>query len=498
MAPAPTVISVVAANPSGDNVYGATDTITFTFSEPLRSPQPLDRLRIINGFGPSHNLGAVFSGQWISNSQFRITIDDATGHNVSLSTLQFVIADHLGLRADANLSYAVSGVTPAISGAFAATPSVVSVTAVGRSIMLAFNVGVNKGGSMTQSDINMMLQPDFVLGASYSAYWISPTTLNITIYNMTGSTLAIGVSRFDINGMWQLRNAAETSAFLSGLTPRITGIAAPMVTSVVAINTYNDLQYAWPDMINITFDQPTNFGVQGLSVIRSDLILLLQPRFELGSSYGGRWITPTVLQITIFMGDGANATIGAVLFDINPEFGLQNAAGTSLFSSGPTPAITGSWIATAVPAPTVLSVTGWNPLNGSTHTGAEVFIVFSTPTNRGVLNSTYSMISVNSWLQPSASLGTAYTAAWISGTTIRLSIQNGTGATAETGSLRFNISASADIRVATNNSLQIQGNTPAMVGSFYFVPCTLVCVIVSLHGRHLNIACSLVINYSVL
>jgi len=79
------------------------------------------------------------------------------------------------------------------------------------------------------------------------------------------------------------------------------------------------------------------------------------------------------------------------------------------------------------------------------------------------------MATVDAWLQPSASLGTAYSAAWISGTALRISIQNGTGATAETGSLRFNISASADIRVATNNSVPAQGVTPAATGTFFFV-----------------------------
>ena len=477
--PAPTVISVVASD-DGDNAYGMGDTFTFTFSEALNVPPGLSLTTssVRDLFVCNQVLGAMFNAIFTSGTELVVTITNPAGNTLNLNTISFFVNSTVrSLTAQADMSRPMHGFTPAVTGGFSAAPTVLAAIAFGNTITVLFSQPLNAAGNVTfnKTLVDTLLQPNCVLGADYSASWPNASALVVTIHDLVGSTVIIGASRFNIDASLGVRNALSQSNVMSGLSPVITGSILPppgpppYVVSVMASNPWNDLMYGPPDMVTITFNEATNLGALAQSYNRTHLNAIFQPLFELGTDYRGTWISSSTLQIDIRNPSGANATIGVVLFRINGSAGIKNAAGTSNSSFGLTPAVTGSWIAVAVAAPTVTAVVAWNPLNLTVHTGAEIVVTFNAATNKGVQAVMYNMSSINQYFQPSSSLGTNYTARWSTPTTLTFTIHDGSGATADTGALFFNITAAADIRVAANNSVAAEGATGLVSGSFYFV-----------------------------
>ena len=75
---------MVAANPSGDDVFGPGDTLTLTFDADtdtggLGVGSSLDKASVDALVSPSQALGADYSAVWSSSAQLVITVVNATG-----------------------------------------------------------------------------------------------------------------------------------------------------------------------------------------------------------------------------------------------------------------------------------------------------------------------------------------------------------------------------------------------------------------------------------
>jgi len=317
--------------------------------------------------------------------------------------------------------------------------------------------------------------------------WVTPTSLRLNITSpllapavrasfvrMTVTAVGFQDSTLTSPPSNSVLNCNTDPAALTDNWP----VFPPRVVNVTAMNPWNDLWYGAGDMIQLRFDQNTSHGVDNRVYTKAELDSLLRPTAVLGANYTGFWATPAILRVLIVDATGFTVSSGTALFNLDASFGFTSAPAGSVYnSSGLTPVTTGSWIATAIAAPTVVSVIAWNPVNGSTHTGAQVVIRFSAPTVGGVTARQYNTVAeVDDMLQPSHSLGTLYTAGWTTSTTLVINIVNGTGATADSGILSFNLSSSnmspaalLDLRVSTNNSMPATGVTPLATGTFYFV-----------------------------
>jgi len=488
LTPAPTVLSVIAGNPSADSVYGTNDTIVFTFSEALNIDLPMinqiiNKSEVDGVFRFNRFMGTDYHGFFPDTTHFVFRVLNATGNNVTIPDLAVYVNGSDGkLQNAAQTSFYINDTLNFIGGGFATAPAILSVLGEGMSIRIIFAESTDHGvmnGTYNQSAVNVWLQPNCRLGTVYNASWTDASTLRIVIHDNANATCVVGSARFNINAsVSALRNAARTSFSVSGLTPLVTGVItppptpAPVVIAVTAFNPDNTISYGAGVYTDVIFNMPMLGSNSSAPVSKSVVDSWLQPQAELGDNYVGRWVSATVFRVVIVNGTGANATIGSMLFIINPAAGLVNAANTSYPASGPTPPVGGAWVAIAVPGPSVVSVSAWNPANSSTHTGAQVLITFNMAVNQALRTPprVYNTSQIDALFQPSMSMGTQYTGAWSTNSTLTITIVNGTGATADSGLLSFNITAAASIRVWSNNSHPFQGPTMAAMGPFYFIP----------------------------
>ena len=324
--------------------------------------------------------------------------------------------------------------------------------------------------------LQVFFQPDPSIiqsfGAVYSGQWINPTTLRITFSDVTGNTMTMMESCVRVLPIGDLKIYQNKSLASTAESEPITGAFVNFrILSIVAVNPFNDLVFSPPDRIEITFSEATSYTNYMEELDKGATNDWLQPRVNLGDNYRLNWLSPSVMVIYIDDPTGATLAIGDFLFDFLAGYELRNLMSTSNAIGGPIDIpLTGSFIATAVTPPVVTLVLAWNPANRTDHTGAQISARFNVATNQGLKGTVYSQADVDTLFQPSASLGSNYSASWTTSTTVVFTIHNGTGALAEVGSFVLNIAEAANIRVGTNNSLPMTGQTSVATGAFFFVP----------------------------
>ena len=182
-----------------------------------------------------------------------------------------------------------------------------------------------------------------------------------------------------------VNNAAGTSLESTGSSGVIAGdwgtLAGPTITSVTADDADNlDAVYGNGDTITVVFSEATNQPAAGT---QAQIDAIFSFNESLGADYTGSWSAADTLVITVVDDTGATPpTIGGLVLTFQVGNSVNNAAGTSLESTGSSGVIAGDWGTLA--GPTVTSVTADDPdnLDAVYGNGDTITVVFSEATNQ--------------------------------------------------------------------------------------------------------------------
>ncbi len=214
----PLFLSVEAVNVPGDGAYGSGDVLKLRFSTATNLGGGVARCDPASGGAaglilrhkpevdalvtPSQNLGADYSGLWVSSAELWITILNATGAVPApvIGQLTFQVRATANLKNAAETSGSSTAVSMPVTGVFAAPPSIVKIFAApggGRlgghpTVVLFFDFPTQPGVNQRvwgQAQLDYALDFSLHLGALYQASWSDPYSLVIEIIDPDRSQL---------------------------------------------------------------------------------------------------------------------------------------------------------------------------------------------------------------------------------------------------------------------------------------------------------------------
>jgi len=395
----PAIKSIVALDPFGKNVgFGNDDIITINFLEATNEPAETTKADLDNLFTFSQSLGADYTGTWLDPTRLEITITDTTGNGLPaepINVFRVTVKESGNLkdkdetsRASVSESSPLEGnfgikLGPTITAIIARDPdSADAIFSAGDTITVLFSEATNQtifdpnNPAINKTSIDALLsfsQSDKVasLGADYSAIWINPFTLRITISDASGATPpAVGVLKISVEADGKLSNAAETSDISTSESPVLIGNfgkkAGPAIKSVVGDDPGEtpDSVYSKDDTITIRFIEPTNQPKNKASgLTRADLDQIFTYTQNIGDDYTGEWLDSMTVRITI-----KDATtdrppqIGEMRVIVKESANLKSATGASLASVAVSPTLTGGFGKFTEIIPILLGGTGTTTL----------------------------------------------------------------------------------------------------------------------------------------
>jgi hypothetical protein len=477
----PYITDLVANDPTGINGgYAAGDTLTVTFSETTNQPAVATTGDLNTLFAFSQNLGAGYSGTWVNPSTLVITINDAssaTPPTIGGLTLTVNAAGHL--KNSGGNSLDSTSTSPPVRGSFATPsgPSIIDITgagsggyASGSTITVRFSDSTNQPAAATKDNLNSLFTFSQNLGNGYSGTWVNPSTLVITINDASGATPpAVGVLTAQVTG--NLKNAAGNSlASTSIASPALAGNfgspPAPFITGFTADDpTGSNAVYTNGITLTVTFSADTNRPAVALKTDIDSIFSFSQNGSPaiLGKNYGGVWLTPSTLVITIK--DATNATPPALgLLTVQVTGNLKNAAGTSPSSTSTSSPLSGTFGNKSGPFITSLFASDPTGIIGGYANGNTITAIFSEPTNQPAVATTGDL---NTLFTFSQNLGNGYSGTWVNPSTLVITINDASGATPPAvGGLTLTINAAGHLRNAPNTSLASVSTSPILTGSF--------------------------------
>ena len=343
----PRIVSFAADDPdNGDGVFGDGDVLTITFdqrtnrgrthtnfgrayatvydmngeSETVPYPLGTDGLSgtlLVDAlFIFSHPLGTSYTGQWLDDSTFEVTVVDSSGHDASNPP-----------RVD-----------------------VVNVTARPSGGVAAFNLTAKTCFNLT----DMLLHH----GEDY--------------YNLMYRPDKVNSSSFDC----ELHYANSTSPRLMGDLGLPT---YPTLLSAVVDDVDNgDEVYGKEDVIVLQFDMPTNRpagltgGTNATGNVKTAVDALFAFSSNLGEDYSGEWVHDDRFVVTIIDTTGGSLEVEKTAVTVVSQ-GIRNAAGDALTANNQTITIHGDFGTLAEPA--ILRLTVVVAANATNYTDGDTMVV---------------------------------------------------------------------------------------------------------------------------
>ena len=231
----PSISQFVADDPDDlDTVYGAGDTLTVVFDKATDRSNTTtggvhygDRLYVDSLFSFNAQLGQDYSGEWLDDSQFTITIVDPSwrqgpdffadgrvdGHLNCTMNLRPEIGNVHNLAGTSQPFNSSLGPSPELSGdvGLQEAPRLVSVfgadadfgdqtVGAGDTITLTFDIATDRGGAeaggpfgvgqvVSKAAVDMLFNFSAPLGAQYSGHWKDDSVFVITMSDGDGSGL---------------------------------------------------------------------------------------------------------------------------------------------------------------------------------------------------------------------------------------------------------------------------------------------------------------------
>ncbi|MEX2460275.1 MAG: S-layer homology domain-containing protein [Paenibacillaceae bacterium] len=345
---------------------------------------------------------------------------------------------------------------------------------VGDSIVMTFNQNTNKP-TITAANLNSW----FVVNNRHS-FGTSLSNSDI-VWNATGNILTIGLSSITgttfvvgdtirIQAAAGLKNSSGTTEASTALSAASTGSfnSSPLITSVVAANTGNNVGLGIGDSVSITFNQNSNRP--SIKAANLNAVLIVSNGHSFGTALSDRDIqwnaTGNILTITFSNitgntfneGDAVTVSAAANIRDSNNVTEPSTAVSTS--SSGS--------FTTFLEVKSVVAMnTGKNKGLG---VGDKIVITFSTSTN----HPTMTAANFKKWFIPTSghSFGTNLTdnnLVWTSSDTLALTFTDVTGVTFAVGDA-ISINIASNIRDVGAKLPQNFIFTPQCTGSFSQAP----------------------------
>jgi hypothetical protein len=270
-AEAPSILYVVAGNPSGDDIIGAGDTITVTFDQAtdrgglpavLSSRAQVNELVVAQG-----NLGTDYSARWIEDdTKLLITLLDTARSSFDTEVrLEFVT----GVRNREATSASMLGVTPALTGEFAMPPHIIDAVidmqhpgnlTAGDTLTFLWSIPTITANSTEvfgKAAIDVLFTPSASIGRDYTARWLDRRSLQLTIEDAEGAVrgqhiqhLFFSTSNWVFNEQLTSVSAGTISTPLRGveLVAAVKEVPAPTTAPIAIVDDceswWNSL-YTW-------------------------------------------------------------------------------------------------------------------------------------------------------------------------------------------------------------------------------------------------------------
>ena len=269
----------------------------------------------------SHPLGADYTGEWMDDSTFVVTIEDADGSQVfpprvgelnvtarpsgGITNLNYTAktcsnltdlelrwpGDYVNLLTnpsvvnssvhDCTLHYA-NTTSPMLTGDLGVPtfPILLSATlddvdngddvyGVGDVLILQFDIPTNTptivvpGANSSRAAVDALFAFSRPLGVEYSGVWATPSRYIITVINPSGGALVLGKSTVTVTTD-QIKNAAGDLLDANNQTVTITGdagvLSEPAITRFTVVVAANATNYTDGDTMVLHFDMATNRG----------------------------------------------------------------------------------------------------------------------------------------------------------------------------------------------------------------------------------------------
>eukprot|EP00163_Fabomonas_tropica_P026558 TRINITY_DN4929_c0_g1_i1.p1 TRINITY_DN4929_c0_g1~~TRINITY_DN4929_c0_g1_i1.p1 ORF type:complete len:2752 (-),score=612.36 TRINITY_DN4929_c0_g1_i1:92-8347(-) len=439
----PVITALVANDPDdADAIHSAVDTVTISFDRPVRQVDLSTKAALDASLTFNTSLGSNYTATWLSSTQLRITIVDATvgGSKPAIGSLAVTSTGTL-LTDPTGFTLPSASTSPLLTGDWgtAPGPSIISIVANdpddgdqvysdGDVVIVTFNMATNKPSVSTFADVNALLSFSTDMHANYSGTWNGAgTVLTLTAANVittapVPSTTGSGPSpTITIKASGGLRNAASSTLPSGATSPQLTGNwglpAPPHLLSAVADDPDDgDIIYSLGDTITVTFSAETNRPAAGAFTIPGGLSLSLA------------WQDNRTAIFTITAIVGTPPTIGSTTISIAAT-GVTTADGsigvTTSELLGSNVILTGDWGQKA--APVLLSAVASDPDNADSifSPGDVITLSFDGDTN------TPSLANPGAVFTFSSSIGSNYSATWVEGSKrdIRITIIGTQGVT---------------------------------------------------------------------
>jgi len=496
----PSILLIVAADPKSTQIpeFDKDDTITIRFSEVTNRPlagtkADIDKVFLFKQGGQNATLGTDYVGSWISPSVLEIRMVDASGATppeVGALTLEVLTGGNL--RNGVGTSLSSNATSLPLIGSFGqrAGPTIISLIAddpgavtagfsAGDTITIRFSEPTNRPAVATKANIDALLSFSESLSDDYTGQFTNPLTLKITITDATiDSPPEVGVFRVTVKAGGNLKDKKETSLASVAVSPLLDGSfgqeAGPAIKSIVALDPFGkNVGFGNDDTITINFLEATNEPFKGAlnNLTKANVDAIFTFSQSLGTSYTGTWLDPNRLEITITDTSGSGSPAVDVFRVIVKKSGnLKNAAETSRASVSESSPLEGNFGKKA--GPTIAAIIARDPDSADAIFSADdtITVLFSEATNQPFFdpnNPAINKTNIDALFTFSQDLGADYSGIWINPFTLRITIDNPSGATPPVvGVLTTSVKPTSNLKNAAETSETSISTSPGLIGSF--------------------------------
>ena len=491
MSTAPRIVKFEADDPADlDSSYGVGDLLRITFdmatdrgivSAAVGAPPaaPASTGMGMSAFGEdpamsivdhlfafSTPLGSNYTGAWLDDSSFRITILDTGGYNASelpqTGISEVSLTNMSNIRNRASTALPSEGIPVELTGDFgSAVPRLSAFSAHGRegldTVYGAGDVfeiifdkvtdrGGVRGGKLYVDSLFSFSEP---IGTDYSGTWKDTSTFEVTLVD-TGTSLVPVRSGMDVIMTGRVRNPSRTSLAANG-TRNVRTLAAdayfapPRIAEARAYDELNnDTALGVGDLLIVRFDRETN-GHAGLVEVGAlgpllpnrtyvDALLTFYDTsgaelvLPIGAGYSGEFADTSTFVVTFYAGLGNATEAAPAMIAIAPKADLRTRAGVSRPSSDSAP-IVGSFGDFDPPRVAAFVARDLRSAGFDYNTGDELLITFDRATDRAraALPAYGGRELVDELLLFTEGLGTDYSGNWYDASTFIVTVIDPTG-----------------------------------------------------------------------
>lgn len=439
-------------------------------------------------------IGADYTGVWLTDRIFEITIQDAQGsdlHQRGRLMVNCIEAAIAPIRNADGISGGCFSRSPnPIRGDFGESAMTMALQAIGDDssavtagdqILVTFSEATDQaangafayGAYGNKTKVDSLLSFSQTLGLNYEGSWKSSSEFLIKILEADPSEYpTIGSLTASILFDADLRNYPPNSAPVTVTSSAITGDFGPNELSISQLlasdPTQSSATYAPGDSISIYFSDDTNRAQMGdrvLSKLTLDSILTFSD--PIGAVYEGRWVNRKLLQITIIDVAGAGPPLPEVFtLEVLASAGLRNFPVTSAPAGLSSPVLSGSF----GPSPIrVLSMVASDSLDLDNvyGVGDTLTITFNQDTNKAQLPDTLDKSQIDFLFDFTESLGADYTGEWTSSRVLVITARDVSGAGPPAiGGTRATVRAEAKLRNVPPVCAPTTTTTPRISGNW--------------------------------